>query len=335
MDKLTENDIRPQQFVAGQKVAALTDIGRMLTRCSEFVEVSCPACGKAAARSKYRKNGIHYVDCNNCTTFYVNPRPPSDVLEWFYRGSSNYAYWNEHIFPASEAARRQGIFVPRVDRLLSMCKKYGIATDALLEVGAGFGTFCSELQSRKVFRRVVGVEPTPDLAKTCRRRGIEIIEEPVEKVELDEAHRFDVVASFEVIEHLFDPADFVRHMVRLLKPGGIVMLTCPNGQGFDIQALGTLSTSVDHEHLNYFSPASLSGLLTRSGLEILESFTPGKLDAELVRNQVLDGELDLSGQPFLQTVLIDAWEQLGEPFQQFLVDQGLSSNLWVVGRKPG
>jgi 2-polyprenyl-3-methyl-5-hydroxy-6-metoxy-1,4-benzoquinol methylase len=331
---LTEQDIRPAQLMAKQRIAALTDVGRMLSRCSEFVLVDCPACGADAHVPKFEKNGISYVECKKCQTFYVNPRPPSDVLEWFYRGSPNYAYWNEVIFPASEAARRERIFVPRVDRLLDLCQKYKVDTNAILEIGAGFGTFCGEVKRRNVFTRVVAVEPTPDLAKTCRERGLEVIEKPVEQIQLDAAELFDVVASFEVIEHLFAPADFVGHMTRLLRPGGIMMLACPNGQGFDIETLGTASNTVDHEHLNYFNPNSLAGLLAQRGLEILESFTPGKLDADLVRNKILAGEFDVSKQPFLKRILVDEWEHLGGAFQEFLIQQGLSSNMWVVARKP-
>ena len=334
MNTLTEQDIRPSQLMAKQRIAALTDVGRMLSRYSEFVFVDCPACGADAHIPKFEKNGIGYVECKKCQTFYVNPRPPSDVLEWFYQGSPNYAYWNEVIFPASEAARRQRIFVPRVDRLLELCLKYGVETNAILEIGAGFGTFCEEVQGRNVFTRVVAVEPTPDLASTCRQRGLEVIEKPIEKIQLTATELFDVVASFEVIEHLFAPADFIGHMTRLLRPGGIMMLSCPNGLGFDIETLGTASNTVDHEHLNYFNPKSLAGLLAKHGLDMLESITPGKLDADLVRNKILAGEFDVSKQPFLKRILVDEWEHLGGSFQEFLIQQGLSSNMWVVARKP-
>lgn len=334
MSTLTEQDIRPVQLMAKQRIAALTDVGRMLSRCSEFVQVDCPACGANDQTPKFEKNGIAYVECKGCQTFYVNPRPPSDVLDWFYRGSPNYAYWNEVIFPASETARLERIFVPRVDRLFELCSKYEVKTNAILEIGAGFGTFCTEVKKRNIFDRVVAVEPTPDLAKTCRGRGLEVLELPVEQIQLGDNELFDVVASFEVIEHLFAPKDFVGHMTRLLKPGGIMMLACPNGLGFDIETLGAASNTVDHEHLNYFNPKSLAGLLAQSGLELLESFTPGKLDAELVRNKILLGEFDVSKQPFLKKILVDEWGQLGAAFQDFLVQQGLSSNMWIVARKP-
>ncbi len=334
MKKLTEEDIRPKHLASGQQIAALTDLGRMLTRIGEFVAVDCPACGKDDPRPRYVKNGINYVACPHCRTLYVNPRPPATVLDWFYRESPNYAYWNKYIFPASEGARRERIFVPRVDRLLEICARYQIPTHSLLEVGAGFGTFCAELSSRGVFQRVVGVEPTPDLAATCRSRGVEIIESPIEHVRTESVGLFDVVANFEVIEHLFDPLVFLEHMVRLIRPGGVLMLTCPNGEGFDIETLGPFSTTVDHEHLNYFNPESMNTLLKRNGLEVIESFTPGKLDAELVRNKALEGVISLDDQPFLKKVLIDEWDLHGSAFQDFIVERGMSSNLWVVARKP-
>jgi len=52
-----------------------------------------------------------------------------------------------------------------------------------------------------------------------------------------------------------------------------------------------------------------------------------------VRNKVLAGEHDISAQPFLKRVLINEWERLGQPFQDFLAQQGLSSNMWLVARK--
>jgi 2-polyprenyl-3-methyl-5-hydroxy-6-metoxy-1,4-benzoquinol methylase/ribosomal protein S27E len=330
---LSEQEIRPAELMDRARIAILTDVGRMLTRVSEFVRVRCPACDADKPRFRYEKNSLRYEECQGCETMYVNPRPPAEVLAWFYQGSPNYAYWNEFIFPASEAARRQKIFVPRVDRVLDICAKYGVSTKALIEVGAGFGTFCSEVQSRGVFERVVAVEPTPDLAETCRKRGLEVIESPVEQIKLGEDELFDVAANFEVIEHLFDPASFVSHMGRLLRPGGILVIACPNGKGFDVETLGPLSNTVDHEHLNYFNPASLAALVERNGFETLESFTPGKLDAELVRTQILSGAYDVSDQPFLKTLLLDEWDRLGQPFQDFLVENNLSSNMWIVARK--
>ena len=51
-----------------------------------------------------------------------------------------------------------------------------------------------------------------------------------------------------------------------------------------------------------------------------------------MRKKALAGELDAAS-PFLQRVLIDEWDRLGEPFQDFLAAHGLSSNMWLVARR--
>jgi 2-polyprenyl-3-methyl-5-hydroxy-6-metoxy-1,4-benzoquinol methylase len=329
-----EETIRPAHLMSQADRVLARDIERMQSRRPEFVRVACPACDAAAAERLFEKNGFTYEQCNECETFYMNPRPSPAVLEWFYRNSDTYAYWNQHVFPAVEPARRERMFVPRVDRLLELCDRLAAPTRSLLEVGAGFGTFCLEVSSRGRFQRVVALEPTPDLAATCRARGLETIEQPFEVFARENRQdRFSVVANFEVIEHLFSPRDFITNVHDVLEPGGLLVLTCPNGRGFDIQTLGPLSESVDHEHLNYFSPHSLSALLVSCGFEVIEARTPGRLDAELVRKKALAGEFDLSGQPFLQRVLLDEWERLGGAFQDFIAANDMSSNMWLAARK--
>jgi len=145
--------------------------------------------------------------------------------------------------------------------------------------------------------------------------------------------RDKVIASFGVLEHLFSPRDFLRGCANILSPGGLLVLTCPNAKGFDVMTLGPVSDTVDAEHLNYFHPASLAHLLGECGFSTLEAFTLGKLDAELVRKKAVAGEFDLSDQPFLRHVLIDEWERAGAAFQRFLVDNQLSSHMWIVAEK--
>lgn len=330
---LREAEIRPDELVRDAAKRVEADIQWLLSRKTEFVDVPCPACGDAERRPAWRKYDLDYVACVRCETVYIAPRPSSSVLEQFYRQSENYAYWNRTIFPASEQARREKIFRPRAQRLHDICDRIGVGRGVLLEIGAGFGTFCEEVRGLDRFDRVVALEMTPDLAATCRGRNLEVIESPVEKLDPTSLSA-DVVASFEVIEHLFAPIDFCRSIHRILKPGGLLILTCPNLMGFDIQELHERSIAVDHEHLNYFHPASLRALLERAGFELLEVQTPGKLDAELVRKQVIAGQHSLDAQPFLRRILVDEWDAHGEAFQEFLAARGLSSHMWGVARRP-
>lgn len=331
---LRENEIRPDHLKNGQAEHYAADVRRLLEHQASFVAVGCPACDSGQARPAFEKFGLTYVECADCATVFVSPRPTPAMLQTYYATSENYAYWNAYIFPASESARREKIFRPRAERLAEICRRHKIETNVLLEVGAGFGTFCEEMRRIGLFKRVVAVEPTPDLAQTCRQRGLDVIEQPIEQVAIDPGS-LNAVASFEVIEHLFSPHEFMRRCASLLAPGGLLIVTCPNVKGFDMMVLRERSDSFDTEHLNYFHPASLSQLARRCGLEVVETQTPGKLDAELVRKKVLAGECDLATQPFLRQVLVEDWERLGGAFQAFLADAGLSSHMWLVARKPG
>ncbi|MGA4633877.1 class I SAM-dependent methyltransferase [Pseudomonas solani] len=332
---MKEDDIRPSRLQAGQRVALLRDIAMLLARNDEFVEAACPACGSREARFKFEKNGFRYQDCQACNTFYVNPRPGEAVLGDFYRSSENYAYWARHIYPASAAARHQSVIVPRVERVLELCHEVGLPFGEMLEIGAGYGSFCSEMQQRGLWRHIVGIEPTPDLAGICREQGFEVVESRVEDFAATTDRRFDLIVAFEVIEHLFDPGQVVASLECLLRPGGVLILTCPNGAGFDVQQLGPDSPCVDHEHLNYFNTRSLPLLLERHGLVTLKCITPGKLDAELVRKGIAAQGREGQLEPFLHEVLFERWDELGAAFQRFIADAGMSSHMWVMARKPG
>ncbi|MBU2499791.1 class I SAM-dependent methyltransferase, partial [bacterium] len=87
------------------------------------------------------------------------------------------------------------------------------------------------------------------------------------------------------------------------------------------------------EHVNMFHPESLAVLLERCGFTVESCATPGRLDADLVRQQILDGRFDAVGHPFLRRVLVEDWDRLGGPFQGFLRDHGLSSNMVVTARR--
>ena len=306
------------------------DVEELYLRRGEYVEGPCPACAQSNVTFRFEKSGFNFVACNLCGTLYINPRPTRQMLDKFYADASSFRLFNDKIYPISENARRDLIFRPRAEKVIDLCRKYNIPTGTFVEVGAGFGTFSEEIQKMGVFNKVIAIEPSRDLAKTCREKGLDVVEKSIEDADLLGAN---VVACFEVIEHLYWPKDFLMACARVLDDG-LLILTTPNIYGFDLQILGIQSENIDGpEHLNYFNPKSLKHLVEPAGLKVLEIETPGKLDAELVRKKILSGEYDVAMQPFLKQVLIDEWESAGGPFQQFLSDNKLSSHMWLVAKK--
>lgn len=326
-------DIRPGGVMTGQAEAMQADIDWLAARAGQFVDVTCPACESADAADLYEKYGLNHRRCGSCGTQYVSPRATAEMLGEFYARSENYAYWAKHIFPKSAEARREKIFRPRAEIVGQIAADLGLTGGVLVEVGAAHGLFCQEVDRLGVFDKIVGIEPTPDLAAQCRELGIETIEASYETTKLD--LNCDFVANFEVIEHLFDPGAFLAWCHDLLAPGGQILLTCPNIAGFETMVLGAASDTVDHEHLNLFSPVSLTALAERSGFVDIRINTPGKLDLEIVQNAIQAGRVDLDDlDPVVRHFVSRPDSDIGDRFQKLLSDAGLSSNMMLLARRP-
>ena len=327
------NEIRSDEFKELQEKAYRNDIARLHKRLDEFVSVPCPACGGQRYSWRFEKYKCKFLECETCQTLYMSPRPTPAVMDEYYSNSENYAIWNKYIFPKSEGSRRDKICRPNLDRIIDECRQQGFEKPAFLEIGPGFGTFSALANDSGFFSCVSVVERTPSMANACRARGLNVIESALEDVPNDFLEVADVAVCFEVIEHIFEPIDFLVGVSRMLKPGGLFMFTCPNGKGFDTEMLREASPSVDTEHVNLFNPQSATVLLNRAGFEVICAETQGRLDVELVRRALLAKEVDLTVDPFWRTLLLEKFDTMGADFQRYLVDHKLSGNMRVIARK--
>lgn len=327
---LSQKDLCPEELLSEQEAAFQRDVDRMLVRKHEFVQVACPACQGKTSRKVFEKYGLSYEECAQCLTLFVSPRPTPEILHAFYAQSENYEFWAKKIFPASEQARIEKLNKPWLAEIEHIAGSYNKPHQVLVEVGPGFGSFAKLARESKLFQRVVCIEPNPDMAKSCREKGLEVVETSIEQVP-DGLVQGDVLVAFEVIEHLFEPEVFLKQCKKLLQPGGLLIVSCPNGRGFDVEILRAHARAVDAEHLNLFNPRALGLLLERCGYTVLQAKTPGRLDAEIVREAMLEGKAPgLKESAFFRRVLIDEWEKCGAAFQQFLVSAEYSSHMWVL-----
>ena len=328
--KLTEEQIRPKRLKNIMQKHLRSDINYLIINSKKFVKVSCPACQNKKNKKYITKNRFKYLICDKCYTFFLSPRPTKNLLEKFYKQSSVYKFFNDYIFPQTEKNRSKKIFFPRLKKIIELSKKYNLKNPSIMEVGPGYGTFCNLANKSKFFSSVVAVEPSPEGAANCKKKKIYVYQETIENLKINK--KFDLVVNFEVIEHLFWPKNFLNSMKKFLKKKGFIILTCPNGMGFDIQLLKEKSDSIDHEHINYFNPSSIKKLFKSSGYKILEVFTPGQLDVDLVRNKILDKKFNLKNNSFYEDIIIKNYETKGLNFQKFLIENRLSSNMWVIAR---
>lgn len=327
-----ENDIRPADLMELKKPALEHDKNYLKERIPLFVKSNCVACGSLEVKFWAEKEKFTYDQCSDCNTIYMNPRPTESVLGDFYKQSQNYDFWNKYIFPTTDAVRKEKIFKPRADKTVQFCEKYGVKGGTLLEIGSAFGTYCEAVREKDFFERIVAVEPTPGLAQTCRNKNIETFEQTIEELSFLKESA-DVVANFEVIEHLGNPKLFIQKSVEYLKKGGLFICTCPNGEGLGTLVLKEQAKVVDHEHVNYFNPKSLSLLLDICGLETLEVTTPGELDVDLLFNDYKQCPDLFEDKQFFKHLFDKKDEKLLSNFQIFIKENQLSSHLWIIAKK--
>lgn len=330
---LKEREIRPQDLIKKCDKLHAKDVTLFFANQNDFIKVSCPACNSSNYNHKFDKGIFKFYECSRCGTLFINPRPSSEQLSSFYKNSKSIDFWSKHIFPVSEKARTKNIFIPRAKLIVSLLKEHHVGKiETMLEIGPGYGSFLEVARDLKLAKNFLAVEPSRPAAQKCRKRGFDVFEEMIENVNLEK--KVDLVVNFELIEHLFNPKSFIKVCNKMLKKKGLFILTTPNIKGFDLMTLGKLSNNITGpNHLNYFNPKSLSRLLEDCGFEVLDVKTPGKLDAEIVRNKILSGDFTIDNQSFLKHVLITEWESLGEQFQRFLANNLLSSHLWIIARK--
>lgn len=83
--------------------------------------------------------------------------------------------------------------------------------------------------------------------------------------------QFDVIVAGEIVEHLTSPGAFLRHVPRLLAPGGKLLVTVPSAQSIRLVANALRRVEVVHpDHKAYFSPHTLTELLASNELTVVD-----------------------------------------------------------------
>lgn len=332
---MKENDIRPRKIEKLINEKRLEDIQRIFfgkkkaTSRKWFVDVPCVACENEDTKFIFKKDRFSFRKCQLCNTVFVSPRPIPQKLNEFYTSAESIRLFVSEILEKTAFVRKKHIFVPRRDRLRNLLKKFEKQKGVLVEVGGGNGLFLELVKKAMRSMKFINIEPSPQAAEISRKKGIITIEKPIENVKgLDGS--CDVVVAFELIEHLFSPRKFLYRCQKMLKQNGLIYLTTPNIEGFDLFVLGKYSGNIGApNHLNYFTVQSLSALLRDCGFCVLHVSTPGVLDLNIVENKVREGFAPENCVKFL----LQMNENQKKNFQKFLQKNKLSSSMAILAQK--
>ena len=90
---------------------------------------------------------------------------------------------------------------------------------------------------------------------------------------------FDVVVALHLVEHLVDPAAALKHVHRMLTPGGLFLFATPN-PGYSLRHLKQQPDAIakDPTHINVHPPEIWRGWAEAAGFRVLRQFGDGLWD---------------------------------------------------------
>ena len=157
------------------------------------------------------------------------------------------------------------------------CGRTPLDGKTALDVGCGAGLLCEPLA--RLGAKVTGVDASPEVIAVARQHasamGLSIDYRAGDVQELK--GQFDLVTSLEVIEHVAEPAAFLKALARRLAPGGLLILSTPNATGWSKLMMITLGEGLGriprgtHDFDKFISPERMKVLLADAGLQCLDA----------------------------------------------------------------
>lgn len=229
--------------------------------------VDCAFCREKAPIHLHVIRGMNIVQCPRCGLVYTNPR-----MIWKYATSGDK-------FEAELDAYRRDYWPPRQQSALKfwdILSQYR-QTGKLLDLGCSYGFFLDE--SRRQGWQAMGVEPAPDQLAWARQYLQLTVVDNLENPDLA-PHSFDVLSTWDVIEHIEDPHSFLKRCHTLIRPGGVLLLKTPNADGLLRRGPWWLRPYLalyrqlvypanPMQHLYHFTPQIMQQMLQQTGFSVV------------------------------------------------------------------
>lgn len=164
---------------------------------------------------------------------------------------------------------------------------------SVLDVGCNAGAFARHLTTKGC--DVTGIEVIKELADDAAIWCTNVVVGDIETLDLSEAldgEKFDIITCLDVLEHLREPAETLRRLGEVLRPGGRVIISIPHvaHAAMRLQLLtGSFSYTqqglLDQTHLRFFDRAGLEEMLADAGMSVT--------DRLYIRRGVTETEIEL------------------------------------------
>jgi len=330
-DDYRELEIWPSESFDRYLEITEKEVKRLLIDKGHLVDIPCPACNSNSRRKGFKKFGLEYVECIDCKTLYISPRPSEEDINHYFRQAKALEFWHSHVVKESLKARIRHLFRPRAMWVANLTGESFESPGVFVEVNSMYNEFLEEINRLNLFKVKIVLDPLIDIAESLKE-GFKLVNKSIMGVSPGEIDA-DVVTAFAVINRVFNPEDFLNGIRTILVDNGLLLFTTSTISGFDLQVLWENSKTIfPPERLNLLSIEGIVKLLGRCGFDIIELSTPGQLDLEVVRSAIRSDD-KLKAPRFISYLLNNRDEDAHRSFQEFLQRFQLSSHVRVAARK--
>ncbi len=206
---------------------------------------------------------IRLLLCSFCGFLYQNPRLSRQQLENYYSAEAGASGSTFHL--TGKESRFDSINTRRIKFFKSNYQHDNpVDPYQILDVGCSSGDFLASLAAPGM--RLFGLEPSRYAVQEARKKGIDIIQGELENHSFPTAE-FDAVFCHMVLEHVHDINTAMTALRALLKPSGKLFLEVPDSTRPILQ----MGEFFSFEHLSHFTLETLTNLLAKHGLKIIDA----------------------------------------------------------------
>lgn len=229
---------------------------------------NCPICNSDNTKlilDKSEIDGCKYNKCLDCEFVFQNPIPAQEDYNEIYVsgfGGLDGLWFRQKEKHGHDEYSLKDPYTPL--EWIKKKKKGG----TFLDFGCGTGWV---LDKAKGSYDIYGVDIDPGKTRIAREHlGDMEGKKIINLMQLDESYfceRFDVVHTYQFIEHVLDPVHYLKKFYQWLKPSGILFLSAPCSDSFVFSFLGKINSMASPLHPSLFNQRSMGYILQSLGFE--------------------------------------------------------------------
>lgn len=227
----------------------------------------CPLCKSRKYEIELAKYKSPLVKCGNCQLRY-HKKIAADLDDVY--GDEKYVLYTKGESREHFLYRKNRFGKERVQILKQVCGD--LSKKRILDVGCGNGFFLAAAKEESKY--CLGSEISKiNIERGRKNTGLPIYSDRLENFPEKD---FDIIVSFDVLEHVENPVEFVQSIKNLLKPKGCIFMYTPNFDSFSIKVMGEYSSLIDPTaHVILFNRTSIEKLAELMNMKVAYYATRG------------------------------------------------------------